>query len=89
MGLMLFNCQLLVHPLARCVLIKNNWKFYNNDIILMILSADDKQSEKEQEKVANFQLDAAQRKKLPIWIRHGLEKMEKEKLKKVGHYYYC
>jgi len=37
----------------------------------------------EPEKEANFQLDAAQRKKLPIWIREGLEKMEREKQKKL------
>ena len=34
-------------------------------------------------KEADFQLDAAQRRKLPLWIREGLEKMEKEKQKKV------
>ena len=35
-------------------------------------------------KEADFQLDAAQRKKLPAWIREGLEKMEREKLRKVS-----
>ncbi|XP_018022071.1 arginine/serine-rich protein PNISR, partial [Hyalella azteca] len=35
------------------------------------------------EKEADFQLDAAQRKKLPLWIREGLEKMEREKQKKL------
>lgn len=42
------------------------------------------------EKEADFQLDAAQRKKLPLWIREGLEKMEREKKKKVWdmvHYF--
>lgn len=34
-------------------------------------------------KEADFQLDAAQRKKLPAWIREGLEKMEREKQRKV------
>lgn len=37
-------------------------------------------------KEADFQLDAAQRKKLPAWIREGLEKMEREKLRKVSVY---
>ena len=36
------------------------------------------------EKDADFQLDAAQRKKLPLWIREGLEKMEREKQRKVN-----
>lgn len=35
-------------------------------------------------KEADFQLDAAQRKKLPAWIREGLEKMEREKQRKVS-----
>lgn len=39
----------------------------------------------EDDKEANFQLDAAQRKKLPLWIREGLEKMEREKTKKVSY----
>lgn len=34
-------------------------------------------------KEADFQLDAAQRKKLPAWIREGLEKMEREKQRKL------
>ncbi|CRL04846.1 CLUMA_CG017899, isoform A, partial [Clunio marinus] len=45
----------------------------------MVLDSDDEDDENEEEDIESEEIQAQKRKKLPVWIREGLERIEREK----------